>query len=211
MIDQQIRAWGVSNKSVLDTLRAVPRENFVPETYRNMAFADWRIPLGHNEFMMAPKVEARMLQALGPRVGDDALEVGTGSGFVAACLAELCNHVTTIDIHGDFIRQANQVFKENNIVNIETEQQSVFSFVSDKVFDVIAVTASLPELTAELKTNWLQMLNVGGRLFVTVGQSPVMQAKLLTKVDDHTASETILFETDLPPLAGSRSSSTFEF
>ena len=106
MVEQQIRPWEVLDPQVLNTLAEVPRENFVPEEYRNVAFADVEIPLGHGEQMMKPVIEARMLQSLAVKPEDKVLEVGTGSGFITACLASLGGYITSFDIHADFTAQA---------------------------------------------------------------------------------------------------------
>ena len=111
MIEQQIRPWEVLDRRVLDTMLEVPREAFVPDAYRGLAFADIEIPIGHDERMMAPKVEARMLQALAIRPSDQILEIGTGTGFVTACLARLGARVTSIDIHADLTERPEHSWK----------------------------------------------------------------------------------------------------
>jgi protein-L-isoaspartate(D-aspartate) O-methyltransferase len=208
MIEQQIRGWDVLDRRILDMLESLPRERFVPEQFREMAFADANVPLAHGQLMMTPKLEGRMLQALNPQPGEKVLEIGTGSGFVTACLSRLGGDVLSLDIFPDFTDQAGAILKNLGIkrVKLETEDGTQLK-LGKKRFDVIAVTGSLP-IYAE---SYAELLNVGGRLFVIVGESPVMEALLITRVSEAGWSRQSLFETDLPALINAAAPSKFTF
>jgi len=197
MIEQQIRPWDVLDQRVLDTMKMIPREDFVPESYRSLAFADTNIPLGHNQVMMAPNVEGRLLQALAIQPEDTILEIGTGSGYLTACLARLGRHVTSIDIEPEFTAQAQARLAAQGISNVTLETADAAGGMErGKSFDVIAVTGSLPVLQQQFHDN----LNTGGRLFVICGQLPIMEALLITRVDASSWTRESLFETTIPPL-----------
>lgn len=197
MIEQQIRPWEVLDQRVLDTIAAVPRERFVPERYRHLAFADLEIPLGHDQFMMAPKVEARMLQSLEIRDDDLILEIGTGSGYVTACLARLGRSVDSVDIFADFTESARAKLEAEGIRNVMLETgDAAHGWNQGQEYDVIAVTGSLPEYV----TDFERQLAVGGRLFVVVGEPPVMEAMLVRRVREEEFHRTPVFETCLRPL-----------
>jgi len=208
MISQQVRTWDVLDMRILDMLESLPREQFVPEAHRDMAFADANVPLGHGQVMMTPKVEGRMLQALNPQPGEKALEIGTGSGFVAACLSRLGADVLSVDIYPDFVERAGATLKSLGIrkIKLDTQDGSNLDWTK-KRFDVIAVTGSLP-IYSEL---YAEQLNVGGRLFVIVGEAPVMEALLITRVSESAWSRQSLFDTELPPLINALTPSKFEF
>jgi protein-L-isoaspartate(D-aspartate) O-methyltransferase len=208
MVLQQVRAWDVLDRRILDMLESLPRERFVPEKYRDMAFADANVPLAHGQLMMTPKLEGRMLQALNPQPGEKALEIGTGSGFVTACLSRLGADVLSFDIFPDFTEQATATLKSLGIkrVKLETEDGTQLN-LGKKRFDVIAVTGSLPIYTE----SYAELLNVGGRLFMIVGESPVMEALLITRVSESGWSRQSLFETDLPALVNASTPSKFVF
>ncbi len=200
MIEQQIRPWEVLDRRVLDTMLEVPREVYVPDAYRGLAFADIEIPIGHGEHMMAPKIEARMLQALAIQPTDQVLEIGTGSGFVTACLARLGARVTSVDIHADMIDQARARLEGENVTNVELHHQDALAGpLPNAPFDVIAVTGSLP--LRENAREFEQQLTIGGRLFVVTGESPVMEALLITRIGENEFRVESLFETDLAGLA----------
>jgi len=197
MAEQQIRPWEVFDEQVLEVIRKVPRERFVPHAYRNLAFSDMRIPLGHDEVMMEPKVEARMLQALAIEPTDQVLEIGTGSGFVTACLATLGNSVVSYDIHEDFIESAGEKLVKQGINNVHLHLGNPLGMedLPAEGFDVVAVTGSMPAYNTALEA----VLAPGGRLFQVVGESPLMHAMLVTRKGDEFIQD-FLFETDLPPL-----------
>jgi protein-L-isoaspartate(D-aspartate) O-methyltransferase len=191
MVSNQVRTWEVLDARVLDVLSALRREDFVPAAYRDLAFADLELPLGHGEKMMKPVVEGRMLQALELTTEDNVLEIGTGSGFISACLARLAGHVTSLDIHADFTASAGAALRAAQCDNVElVTAEAVHEFVPAQRYDAIVVTGAV----ATLPQRWLGWLQPGGRLFVVQGRAPAMQATLL-RVDAGTSE--ILFETDM--------------
>ncbi|MHB1896300.1 MAG: protein-L-isoaspartate O-methyltransferase family protein [Metallibacterium sp.] len=194
MVSNQVRTWEVLDARVLDVLAALRREDFVPAAYRDMAFADLGLPLGHGEVMMKPVVEGRMLQALELAATDNVLEIGTGSGFITACLARLAGHVTSLDIHAEFTTTARAALRAAGCDNAEAiTTEAVREFAPAQRYDAIAVTGAV----ATLPQRWLGWLKPGGRLFVVQGRAPAMQATLLRVAVGTTE---ILFETDLPYL-----------
>jgi protein-L-isoaspartate(D-aspartate) O-methyltransferase len=208
MIEQQVRTWDVLDQQVLDTMNAVPREHFVPERYRSLAFADTNIPLGHEQVMMAPKLEGRLLQALAILPTDRILEIGTGSGYLTACLARLGRHVTSFDIMPDFTAAAGDALQRRDIRNVSLHTADVANGIdSDERYDAIAVTGSLPVLQQQFHNT----LSIGGRLFVITGELPIMEAFLITRVDEHNWSRESLLETCIPPLLNARTAQDFIF
>ncbi len=197
MISQQFRTWHVNDQDVLDLLDTIPRERFVPEQYRNLAFSDLEVPLGHGEVMMAPKIEARLLQSLAIKPLERILEIGTGSGYLTACLARLGGHLVTVELVPEFSQHAQQLLTGMGYENIEFRVGDAASgWDQDGSFDVIAITGSLPVLPEDFQ----HALNKDGRLFVITGESPVMQAQLVTRLSSQEWHSETLFETDLPPL-----------
>ena len=194
MIEQQVRPWEVLDLRVLDVLRAVRREDFVPAQYRSMAFVDMPVPLERGATMMRPVVEGRMLQALAVRPEDTVLEIGTGSGFITACLAELGREVTSIDIDPEFIRAARPRLECPECANVRLEvADAVLAYDPGRSFDVICVTGAVHVVPERFKA-WLAP---GGRLFAVRGVAPAMEAVLVTRVGDSTFEEQSLFETEL--------------
>lgn len=210
MIEQQIRPWDVLDQTILETFGFIQRELFVPKIHQALAFADVEIPLGHGEHMMFPRVEARMLQTLKISPDDTCLEIGTGSGFVTACLAHLSKHVDSMDIHEDFTRRA-----EERLFNLKLRNHALHTADAlrdgsiTKQYDVIAVTGSIPHYLPRFENQ----LALGGRLFIVVGQGAAMQAMLVTHEADGEFTHTKLFETHLKALAGANSDTdrTFVF
>ena len=196
MLGQQLRAWEVLDDRVLTVLRETPRELFVPDAYRELAFADMDIPLAHGQQMMAPKVEGRLLQALDPDSTDGILEIGTGSGFLTACLSRLAGNVISLDIFADFVRDAKPRLDQLGIDNVELRAEDAMAFSPGQQFDTIAVTGSVPELD----DHFIRMLRPGGRLFVIVGREPVMDARMITLHPNGEWTQDSLFETVVPPL-----------
>ena len=207
MIDQQVRAWSVLDVNVLAALKAVPREQFVPEVFGTLAFADTEIPLGHGQRMMTPTVEGRLLQALSLTPGDKVLEIGTGSGFVTAVLATLSAEVTSIDIYDDFLDTAKRRLEDCGIENVELTHMDGTKSLPDQTYDAIAVTGSMQFLDQRLKN----ALNPGGRLFVVLGVAPAMTATRVTRIDANDWRSDTLFETDLPPLVNGALPPQFSF
>ncbi len=201
MIEQQIRPWDVLDFDVLATLKSVPRENFVPNIHRSLAFADIEVPLGHGETMMHPRVEGKVLQELAILPSDTCLEIGTGSGYLTACLAKLSTHVHSVEIHEDLSHIA-----QNNLDSIGVMNASLM--VGDaandwqtqpNLYNVIAITASMPRYNKRYE----KKLAVGGRLFVVVGSensTQPMQAILVTRVTPSQFLRVSLLEMPLKPL-----------
>ena len=196
MLGQQLRAWEVVDDRVLRSFAETPREDFVPRDYRDLAFADVEIPLGAGQSMLAPKVEGRILQALQVESIDDVLVIGTGSGYLTACLARLAKRVTSVDIFPELISAAGPKIAACGIDNVETKIADALGLSYDARFDAIAVTASTPELDR----HFIRMLRPLGRLFIVVGRGPAMEAQLITLQPDGTTTTDSLFETVLAPL-----------
>lgn len=197
MIEQQVRPWNVVDMQVLGAMNAMPRERFVPAQYKSLAFADAVLPIGHGEWMLKPVVEGRMLQALKLGANDDVLEIGTGSGFITACLAYLARAVTSIDIHADFVDAAKTRLAGLELNNVQCECADALTYRPDRQFDAIAVTGAVAVVPETFK-HWLRP---NGRLFVIQGQSPVQEAVCITRTGDTFETES-LFETDVPYLIG---------
>ena len=196
MLGQQIRAWEVLDERVLHALRETPRERFVPEDYRDLAFADTEIPLAHGQAMLAPKIEGRLLQALQIEPIDEVLEIGTGTGFLTACLARLARRVRSVDIFPDFVDSARARVAAEGRGNVELETADALQLELPGRFDAVAVTASLPVLD----DTFVRMLKPRGRLFVVVGRAPVMEARVITLQPSGDTTSQSLFETVLTPL-----------
>lgn len=206
MVLQQIRTWDVLDQRVLDLLEDMPREDFVPETYRKVAYADMRVPLGHGEVMMPPVVEARMLQALDIQAKDTVLEIGTGSGFVTALLASLGRHVFSVDTHAGFTQAASDKLSAHGILNVTLDTgDAARGWSNCGQVDVIAITGSLPMLPEVFPLS----LKPGGRLFAIVGDAPAMEAQLITRLSNGEFRRENLFETDLPPLRNAQQPNRF--
>jgi protein-L-isoaspartate(D-aspartate) O-methyltransferase len=196
MLGQQLRAWEVLDDRVLRAFAETPREDFVPREYRDLAFADTEIPLPHGQAMLAPKVEGRILQALQVEPIDEVLVVGTGSGYLTACLARLAKRVTSVDIFPDFATAAAPKLAACGIRNVELSTADALSLSYPGQFDAIAVTGSVPTLD----DHFVSMLRPQGRLFIVVGREPAMEARLITLQPNGTTTTESLFETVLAPL-----------
>lgn len=207
MIEQQIRPWDVLDQRVLDVLASIPREDFVPERYRNLAFSDITIPLGHGEVMLKPNVEGRILQALALQPTDRVLEIGTGSGYLTAGLARQAASVTSVDLIPDFIEAARRKLKAHGFENVALHTGDASRGWGDHRYHAIAITGSV----AAIAEVWRHSLSVGGRLFVVVGKPPVMEALLITRVGEQEWVRESLFDTELPPLRYAAPVKTFTF
>ena len=208
MVEQQIRTWEVLDQQVLDLLFRVHREDYVPQQYRALAFADMEIPLGHGERMLAPRMEARMLQELALRPGDKILEVGTGSGYMTALLANLCSHVYSVDLVAEFAQSAAAKLAAQRIANATLDTgDAARGWDRHGPYDAIAVTGSVPVLPDA----FLKSLRPGGRLIAVVGEEPVMEAQLVTCVAHGAYSTTRLFETCIAPLRNALQPEKFVF
>ncbi|MFP7723139.1 protein-L-isoaspartate O-methyltransferase family protein [Lysobacter sp. A3-1-A15] len=202
MVEQQVRPWDVLDMRVLDTLSDLPREAFVQEQHRNLAYADLALPLGHGESMMKPVVEGRTLQSLALEPTEDVLEIGTGSGFLSACLGRLARDVVSLEIHADLADAARARLQRQQIGNVEVVNADAFGWETQRRFDAICLTGA----TAVVPHDLLRWLRPGGRLFVVHGRSPAMDAALVHAPeaggDVYAPRIESLFETDLPYLAG---------
>ncbi|MCE1239401.1 MAG: protein-L-isoaspartate O-methyltransferase [Azonexaceae bacterium] len=197
MIEQQIRPWDVLDPQVLDLLFVIKREDFVPAAYRNLAFADMEIPLGSGQSMLAPRVEARLLQELNLRKSDRALEVGTGSGYMAALLAARVEHVVTLETDAELAATARDNLQRAGIANVNVEQaDGLQGWAARAPYDVIVLSGAVPDVPQAL----LKQLRVGGRLVAVVGSAPVMEAQLITCVGEGVYNTINLFETVVPAL-----------
>jgi protein-L-isoaspartate(D-aspartate) O-methyltransferase len=196
MIEQQVRAWEVLDQRVLGVLAQVRRELFVPEPFRELAFADTQIPIGHGQLMLAPKVEGRFLQALELDPADDVLEIGTGSGFFAACLARLGGTVRSVEIFADLCEFARENLRASGVSGVQIETQDAMTLDDARRYDAIAVTGSLPIYDRRFE----RALQIGGRLAVVVGESPVMEARLIRRASETQWVQESLFETVIEPL-----------
>jgi protein-L-isoaspartate(D-aspartate) O-methyltransferase len=199
MIEQQIRPWDVLDQKVLHIMADIPRERFVAPGQESLAFMDTEVPLGHGEAMMSPKLEGRILQALDIKPTDITFEVGTGSGYLTACMAALGLSVFSVEIHEDIHLQAKAHLKRLAIDNITLRKgDAAYGWKPARNYDVIAVTGSIPEYDACFE----QQLKLGGRLFIITGTAPVMTAMLVTRIGSKAFSRTRLFETDVKALVG---------
>ncbi|MBT3195312.1 MAG: protein-L-isoaspartate O-methyltransferase [Candidatus Ruthia sp.] len=207
-IDQQIRPWGGLNYIANNALRNTPRENFVPEKYQNLAFADIEIPLSAKAKMFSPKIEGRLLDALDIQKNETVLEVGTGSGYLTAVVSKLCKSITSIEIDEELSENAQERLNTLNVDNAQLEVGDASKgWNSNDFFDVVIVGAAVPEITGR----YFHLLNVGGRIFVVEGTGKAMSAKLITRISEHKWETKALFETHLNTMQGLETAKTFEF
>ena len=208
MIEQQIRPWNVLDQDVLDLLHVVKREGFVPAAYQNLAFADVDIPLPGGEAMFNPKVEARIAQEIAVKKHENVLEIGAGSGYMAALLAHKARHVTTVEILPETKALAEQNLARAGVTNVTVELgDGAQGWAKGAPYDVIVVSGGLPVLPEAL----LQQVKVGGRLAVILGDAPAMSFNIITRVSE-TAYDTVkLFETNVKTLTGAQTPSRFQF
>ncbi|WP_245156856.1 protein-L-isoaspartate O-methyltransferase family protein [Lysobacter arenosi] len=206
MVEQQVRPWDVLDPRVLDVLATLPREAFVPAEHSRLAYADLALPLAHGESMMKPVVEGRTLQALALDPGDDVLEIGTGSGFLTACMGRLAREVVSIERHADLADGASAVLARQGVDNAQVITADAMTWTPDRRFSAICVTGAV-DVIPQRFIDWLQP---DGRLFVVRGRSPVMEAVLLRN-DVNASRIQSLFETDLPYLAGAAPAPAFKF
>jgi protein-L-isoaspartate(D-aspartate) O-methyltransferase len=208
MVEQQIRPWEVLDQAVLDLLYAVPREDFVPSAYRTLAFTDMEIPIGEGEKMMAPKIEARLLQSLAPHKTERVLEVGTGSGYLTALLAHRAAHVHSVEIRPALAAFGRANLERHGADNVTLETgDAARGWPTRAPYDVIALTGSTPVLPRAL----LEQLSPGGRLFAVVGEGPVMVAQLVTCSAPGAYRSVELFDTVLAPLVNAEQPPRFRF
>ncbi len=199
MVEQQVRTWDVLDPRVLDLLHEVPREDYVPDAYAGVAYADTSIPLDDGQFMLPPRVAARIVQALEPNRMDRVLEVGTGSGYLTRLLCSLSAHVVSVEMSSTLHQKATAKFKAQSIRNVTfVHADGLNGWETDAPYDCIVFTGSMPSLNQDIK----QQLKLGGRLFVIIGRPPAMEAVMITRVSADEWSTVSLFETVVEPLTG---------
>jgi protein-L-isoaspartate(D-aspartate) O-methyltransferase len=207
MIEQQVRAWDVLDPAVLEVMERVAREEFAPPAYRDLAFADMCVPLGHGQVMLAPKLEGRILQSLAVSPGERVLEVGTGSGYFAACLGALARQVRSLEIYAELADMARDNLARAGVRNVVVETLDAMTLEAQGEYEVIALTGSLPLYDPRFE----RALATGGRLFAVVGEGPAMQAQLITRTGRSEWLRETLFETQVDPLVHAPRPSKFVF
>ncbi|MBC7781948.1 MAG: protein-L-isoaspartate O-methyltransferase [Proteobacteria bacterium] len=208
MVEQQIRTWDVLDPAVLALLTELPRERFVPPDMQALAFADLDLPIGHEEVMLAPKMQARIAQELALAPTDTVLEIGTGTGYLTALLARLAASVTSIEIHADFAEGARARLAGLGIDNTRIEVgDAARGWSGGGPYDAIVLTGSVPMLPDVFQKS----LRHGGRLFAIVGEAPMMSARLISRASDTAFTAVTLFETVVPPLVNAQRPSRFVF
>lgn len=208
MVEQQVRTWEVLDARVLEVLGRLPREDFVQPQYRKLAYADLMLPLAHEQFMMKPVVEGRVLQSLELSDGDSVLEIGTGSGYLAACLGALAGEVRSVELHEDLLKRAEQNVARLGLENVALEAgDALGDWDPGRAYDAVVVTGSARRVIERFR-GWVKP---GGRMFFVRGDAPVMEAVLLSRLRESVWSEESLFETDLPRLIGAEDPDELDF
>ena len=208
MVEQQIRPWNVLDLSVLELLSVVKREAFVPPAYKDLAFADIEIPLGHGQCMLAPRLEARLLQDLAVQPHESVLEIGTGSGYMAALLAHRAHKVTTLELSPDLVATARTNLRNAGIQNVDVQQADGAALTAaDGSYDVILLSGSVTEVPQAL----LQLLKVGGRLAGLIGHDPIMCATIVTRTSATDFRTTQPWDCEAPRLQNFPEPSGFQF
>lgn len=208
MVASQVRTWDVFSPAVLDAMAELPREDFVPEVYKNLAYADTAIPLTDTQNMLPPKEQGRILQALAIKKSDRVLEICTGTGYLTALLAQFAREVVSVDINADIQAQAKNNLTKHHICNVEfVTQDASLGFDNHGLFDVIVITGGLPKLPQAFKN----ILNLNGRLFAILGKAPIMKATLFTRQSNEIYSEKILYETVVSQMENAHHLKDFDF
>jgi protein-L-isoaspartate(D-aspartate) O-methyltransferase len=208
MVEQQVRPWEVLDSNILNLLETLQREDFVPVRYRKLAFADLCIPLDHDQVMMKPVVEGRLLQSMAIQPDETVLEIGTGSGWVTACLAQLAKRVVSVEMFEDLSKGAAANLESKGIANAELEIGDVMQgWQPEQAHDVLVVTGSVDDIPEHFR-GWV---NPGGRMFIVRGNAPAMEAMLCTRLNVSEWREESLFETDLPRLIHAEHAPEFKF
>lgn len=208
MIEQQIRPWQVLDPTVLSLLSVVKREEFVPAAYKELAFADVEIPIGQGQTMLAPKIEARILQELSIRNTDKVLEIGTGTGYMAALIAARAEFVNTVEIDPVLVELARKNLQRVGVVNVSVDLgDGAQGWPLYAPYDVIVLSGSTPVLPEAILRN----LKIGGRLVAVVGEEPTMQVQLVTRTEENAFNTINVFETVVPPLTNAMRNNKFVF
>lgn len=207
MVEQQVRTWTVSDPDVLQALADVSRETYVPAEFIHCAYADAEIPIGNGQYMLRPSLDGRILQFVDIQPQDSVLEIGTGTGYLTACISRLAGSVTSIDLHDEFVRNAAENLAEDGADNVTLNTMDASIELPGDDFDVVIVSASV----SEADDRFAALLRPGGRLFVVVGGSPAMTATLMTRAEDGKLTSSGLFETDIRPLVMASRRPQFSF
>lgn len=205
MLLNQVRTWDFISPDNINLMRQIQREEFVPVEHRKLAFSDIEIPMAHDELMMKPILEGRILQSLNLKGSEKVLEIGTGSAYLTALLALSAKNVTSIDIHQDFTNSAIEKLQETNINNVDCICQDLYDFNSTYKYDCIVITGSVKNTPEFLLNN----IKDNGKIFAIIGESPVMSASLITKTESGEVKIETLFETDVKPLIHQKLVSNF--
>ncbi len=207
MVEQQVRAWAVLDPEVLDAMARVPRERYVPPAFANAAYADAPVPLGNGHSMLCPSLDGRILQAIAVSPGESVLEIGTGSGFLSACLSAMGVSVRSIEVDATLAQSAAERLKSDGRLSVTVETADATRLEPTPSYDAVIVSAALPAYD----TRYQQWLRPGGRLFVVVGQTEPMEAMLVTRTGDDDFQHESLLETVIEPLMHAAAPSTFRF
>jgi len=208
MIEQQIRPWKVLDQQVLDLMATLPREQFVPDAYQGLAFADIAIPLGNDRYMLHPREEGRLLQAIKPKSDENVLVINPGTGYETALLASMAKNVHAVDSDPEFAKLTADTLAALNINNVTVECAEISQgMVSEAPYDVIVILGSMLTVDDAFK----QLLKVGGRLFCVVGKEPTMEALLVNRISEKEWQEEDLFETLVPALGNTQEAEIFHF
>lgn len=207
MIEQQVRPWDVLDMRILDVMAATPRHPFVPNGFESLAYSESCIPLTQGVNMLEPKIIGRFLQATNPQKHEKALEIGTGSGYQTALLAQLCHQVDTVDINEPLLESAKARLTQQGHQNIQFINNNAYAVNASQSYDVIILNASV----SQKPDHWLSALSVGGRCVAVVGTGAAMQAICYTRTEQHQWTEETLFETELTSLIGPKAEAAFRF
>lgn len=208
MVSHQLRTWDVLDEGILDAVRSLPREIFVPTDWRDVAYGDIEIPLPHGQHMLAPKIVGRILQSIAVKPGERVLEIGTGSGYLTACLGRLGAQVQSLEIHADIAESARRHLDAVGLAGPQVVNADGFAAASaHETYDAVVLTASLPIYDARFEAQ----LRPGGRLFAVVGEGPAMEARLITRDASGGRTQRGLFETRLDPLVNAPRLEAFRF
>lgn len=211
MLEQQLRTWDVLDGRVLDAVSFIRRENFVPAAFRGVAFADAQIPIAHGQFMLQPKVEGMILQTLAIQPIDYVLDIGSGSGFLAACIGRLAARVRSIEIFADLAETARANVAAAAVNNVAIETLDATTLAEENCYDAIALTSALPPDNEVLETRFARALKIGGRMFIVIGKAPVMKAFKVTRTTASHWDRVSLFETVFEPLVNASRPTAFVF